>query len=202
MKKYERLFRKFGRRYQKDSYIFTEGDSGREMYYIISGRVRVEKETGQIKKVLAELESGDYFGEMAPIIDTPRTASAIAIEDSSIAVIDSDTFRNLLAESRGVSLLLLREFSFRLKRSNESIERLARSRLKLIAILYLINKWPPGADQNLVLELSKYTGKELIEIREILEELENEGLLVLKDGKIFQFNREKIFNILHREAAS
>jgi len=202
MKKYERLFRKFGRRYPKGSYIFREGDSGREMYYIISGRVRVEKETGQIKKVLAELESGDYFGEMAPIIDTPRTASAIAIEESSIAVIDGDTFCNLLVESRGVSLLLLREFSFRLKRSNESIERLARSRLKLIAVLYLINEWPLKPDRDPALELAKHAGKELIEIREILEELENEGLLVLKDGKIFQFNREKVFNILHRETAS
>lgn len=202
MKNYERLLRKFGRRYPKGSYIFREGDSGREMYYIISGRVRVEKETGQIKKVLAGLESGDYFGETAPIIDTPRTASAIAIEESSIAVIDGDTFRNLLVESRGVSLLLLREFSFRLKRSNESIERLARSRLKLIAILYLINKWPLKSDQDPGLELANHVGKELIEIREILEELENEGILVLKDGKISQFNREKVFNILHQEAAS
>jgi len=202
MKKYERLFQKFGRRYQKGSYIFREGDSGREMYYIISGRVRVEKETGQIKKVITELESGDYFGEMAPIIDTPRTASVITIEDSSIAVIDGDTFRNLLAESRGVSLHLLREFSFRLKRSNEFIERLAKSRLKLITLLYLINEWPLKSDQDPGLELANHVGKELIEIREILEELENEGILVFKDGKISQFSREKIFNILHREAAS
>ena len=139
---------------------------------------------------------------MAPIIDTPRTASVITIEDSSIAVIDGDTFRNLLAESRGVSLHLLREFSFRLKRSNEFIERLAKSRLKLITLLYLINEWPLKSDQDPGLELANHVGKELIEIREILEELENEGILVFKDGKISQFSREKIFNILHREAAS
>ncbi|MBN2514412.1 MAG: cyclic nucleotide-binding domain-containing protein, partial [Deltaproteobacteria bacterium] len=137
MKRYERLFRKFGRRYTKGAYIFREGDTGSDMFYIISGQVSVEKETGHTKKKLADLGPGDYFGEMAPIIDIPRTASVVAVEDSTIAVIDSETFCHLLVESSGVSLLLLREFSHRLKRTNEALEELTKSWLKLIVLVYL-----------------------------------------------------------------
>jgi len=92
MKIEERLFRKFGRMYPKDAYVFRQGDTGQEMYYILMGNMRVEKTAGQIKKVLAEMGPGEYFGEMAALIEAPRTASVQATEDSNVAVIDSDHF--------------------------------------------------------------------------------------------------------------
>jgi len=49
MKIEERLFRKFGRMYPKDAYVFRQGDTGQEMYYILMGNMRVEK-TGRPDK--------------------------------------------------------------------------------------------------------------------------------------------------------
>ena len=82
----ERLFKKFGRVYPQGKTIFNEGDKGNEMFYILSGRVRLEKEAGQVKKTLMEMGQGQYFGEMAALIDAPRTAKAMALEDSNLAV--------------------------------------------------------------------------------------------------------------------
>jgi CRP-like cAMP-binding protein len=127
MKTYERLFRRFGRVYRKGAYIFREGDEGRDMFFILAEHVRVEKQAGSLTKTLIELKEGEYFGEMAAIIGAPRSASALAVDDCSIAVIDSDTFSQLLRERREVAVLFLREFSHRLMRTNDALESLAKA---------------------------------------------------------------------------
>ena len=83
----DRLFRKFGRRYHPDEYIFREGDIGQNIFYILSGRVRMEKSAGQVRKVLAEMGPGEYFGEMAALLHAPRTASVHCIDTCHIAQI-------------------------------------------------------------------------------------------------------------------
>jgi len=196
MKRYERLFRKFGRRYTRGAYIFREGDTDSDMFYILSGRVRVEQEAGYTKNKLAELGPGDYFGEMAPLIDIPRTASVIALEDSNIAVIDRETFCHLLLESRGVSLLLLREFSHRLKRSNEALEELTKSWLKLIVLVYLFKEWPFEAPINPVEDLAYRIGEDITDIREILKDLDKDGIITFSDGTITHFNPEKTWSLI------
>src|SRR5881398_1365269 len=59
--------------------IFQEGEVGTEMYLIGAGKVRISKMVpGVGEEALAILESGSYFGEMALIDDTPRSADATA----------------------------------------------------------------------------------------------------------------------------
>ena len=59
--------------------VFQEGDVGTEMYIIASGKVRISKMVqGVGEEALAVLEPGSYFGEMALIDDTPRSADATA----------------------------------------------------------------------------------------------------------------------------
>lgn len=202
MKRYERLFRKFGRRYTKGAYIFREGDTDSDMFYILSGHVRVEQEAGYAKNKLAELGPGNYFGEMAPLIDIPRTASVVTLEDSNIAVIDRETFCHLLVESRGVSLLLLREFSHRLKRSNEAVEELTKSLLKLIVLVYLLKEWPFEAPINPVEDLALHVGEDSADIQEILKDLDKDGIITFRDGTVTQFHKEKIWPILGKIESS
>src|SRR5476649_2336565 len=55
--------------------IFSEGDVGTEMFLIMKGKVRISKMVpGVGEEALAILEPGSYFGEMALIDDTPRSA--------------------------------------------------------------------------------------------------------------------------------
>lgn len=55
--------------------IFREGDEGRHVYVIKSGMVEVLKGTGHADQVVACLQSGDHFGEIALIQNAPRTAT-------------------------------------------------------------------------------------------------------------------------------
>jgi CRP/FNR family cyclic AMP-dependent transcriptional regulator len=68
------------RQYKKGEKIFNSGDIGTSVVLIRSGSIEIK--AGD--KLLAELQAGDFFGEVALIIDEPRTADAIAIEDSEL----------------------------------------------------------------------------------------------------------------------
>ena len=196
----ERLFRKFGRLYGADEYIFREGDIGQDIFYVLSGRVRMEKSAGQAKKVLAEMGPGEYFGEMAALIHAPRTASARSLEESHIAVVNGDTLRNLLRESDDVSLFMLKEFSNRIRHTNEALEELTQSWVRLMATLYFLRVWPLPDDRNPDAELARITGKETAEIRAILAELGRRGVLTFSEDRVTGFSRDDALRLLDEEA--
>jgi CRP-like cAMP-binding protein len=187
----ERLFKKFGRMYPKGSYVFREGDLGREMFYLLLGRVSVEKRAGQVKKVLTEMGPGSYFGEMAALIEEPRTASVRVVQDSNVAVIDGDTFRDLIRESTDVSLLMLQEFSRRIKNTNESLEGLTRAWVKVMIILYFLKEWPLDPARDPAAELAGHTGRDPVEIQEILQSLGEKGILEIENGHVTGFARNE-----------
>ncbi|MFA4915180.1 MAG: YhjD/YihY/BrkB family envelope integrity protein [Syntrophales bacterium] len=193
---YERLFRRFGNVYPGGSYIFREGETGQEMYYILTGKVRMEKKAGQVMKVLAEMGPGEYFGEMAVLIDAPRTASARSVEDSQVAVIDGGTLRNILRESEEISLYMLKEFSNRIRKTNADLEDVTRLWIKLRVIIYFIKNWPLREGQNPIGELAVITGKEEEEIREVFNRLSNQGVLITEGDRITGFIKEQAWDLL------
>ncbi|HPX55959.1 MAG TPA: YhjD/YihY/BrkB family envelope integrity protein [Syntrophales bacterium] len=186
----ERLYRKFGRFCPRGTYLFREGDTGREMYYLLAGRVRVEKEAGQVKKILAELGQGEYIGEMAALIEAPRTASVVTVQDSRIAVIDDRTFRNLLRESDQIALFMLREFSRRIRHTNEALDDLTQSWTRLAVLLFFYTAWPLKGDRDPAVELAVCTGKDLDDIREVIAGLAETGILKMEGGVVTDFRKE------------
>lgn len=191
----ERLFKKFGRAYPEGSIIFNEGDSGHEMYYILSGRVCLEKDACQVKKMLAEMGQGQYFGEMAALIDAPRTASARALEDSNLAVIDGGTFRNLVRESREVAVFMLKEFSRRLKNSNTALEELTNLWIRLMIVIYFLENPGINIEEHLP-RLARLTKKDPAEIREVLNDPVLRDVFIIQEGGLMGVAGEKIWKLL------
>jgi CRP-like cAMP-binding protein/sugar phosphate isomerase/epimerase len=73
--------------------IFNEGDEGDGAYYIVDGKVKALTSSTDYKEiVLAELDNGEIFGEMALIDDKPRSASIVAVTPCSLAFIDKPRF--------------------------------------------------------------------------------------------------------------
>ena len=68
------------REYQKGEKVFNSGDIGTSVVLIAKGGIEIT--AGD--KLLAELRQGDFFGEVALVIDEPRTADAITSEDSEL----------------------------------------------------------------------------------------------------------------------
>ena len=199
LKTEERLFNKFGRTYPKDSLIFNEGDPGAEMFYILSGRVCLERVDCAVKKTLAEMGPGQYFGEMAALINVTRTATARAVEDCHLAVIDATTFGNLIRESREVALAMLREFSKRLKHSNAALEEFTNLWTRLALIMHFLDQTEAPIGEHIPI-LTGLTGKEPEEIKGLLAELSDQGILIIKGGVVLEVVREKMWSILYSGA--
>jgi CRP/FNR family cyclic AMP-dependent transcriptional regulator len=73
------------RTYQPDETVFTENEPGAGVYVVRSGRVDINlQQGGQSSTLLAELEAGDFFGEMALLGDSARSATAVAREQSEL----------------------------------------------------------------------------------------------------------------------
>lgn len=83
------------RRYMPGESVFEQGDAGRAFYIIESGKVSVQID-GQEQ---ARLSAGEYFGEIALFHDTPRVATVMALEDSSLLELNGEEFDRLTAAS-------------------------------------------------------------------------------------------------------
>lgn len=107
--------------------VFKEGDRGDEFFVIMSGKVRISKNVpGVGEEALAILEPGAYFGEMALIDDTPRSADAVAHIPATLAVIKRDQLDELMFTDKEIAYVLLwtfvRTLSERLRDTNDKIK--------------------------------------------------------------------------------
>lgn len=80
------------RTYEKDMMIFSESQSGADMFVIQNGQVRISKVINGNEVILAVLKPGDMFGEMALLENKPRSASAIAHEKCKLMVVNKNNF--------------------------------------------------------------------------------------------------------------
>ncbi len=100
----------------KGETVFYKGTIGSQMYIVLGGTVAVRDG----EKTLAELKTGDMFGEMALINSEPRSATVVAMEDSHLFVLSETTFQTLLTKRVAIQILLniVRTLSHRLRDSN------------------------------------------------------------------------------------
>ena len=113
---------RFVRSYETGEVIFAENSQGHEMFYILSGVVRIQKK----ELLLREMRAGEYFGEMALVIQVPRTAAAVAAApDTRLAVISESNLETILRENPKIVFSILQEMSKRLQHQNDQLDDLA-----------------------------------------------------------------------------
>jgi CRP-like cAMP-binding protein len=78
--------------------IFTQGEPGDEMYVVTDGAVRIFRAKRGREVELATLRSGEAFGELALLLDEPRSASARAVGDTMLRAIDRRVFGQMTVD--------------------------------------------------------------------------------------------------------
>jgi CRP-like cAMP-binding protein len=107
-----------------DGVIVREGEPGNQLFLIVSGSVRVCKRFGQPDQVeLAQLNTGDFFGEMCILETLPRAATVQSVSQTTLSALPSLAFYDLFrANPEQYSILILniaRDVSRRLRRLDE-----------------------------------------------------------------------------------
>jgi CRP-like cAMP-binding protein len=90
--------------------LMREGERGREFFVLLEGTADVSKK----KRKLAEMKSGDFFGEIALVSDAPRSATVTTSAPVRALVVTDRDFRTLLRHSPGIQLKVLQALADRL----------------------------------------------------------------------------------------
>ncbi len=110
-----------GKDYEDGDNIFEERSIGREMYIILSGKVKVIKEKGNVKTTLATLEEGDFFGEMSLFDNNPRSATVKALGNVKLLEINQKNFLKKISRDPSLAFRMLEKMSQRIRKSDEKI---------------------------------------------------------------------------------
>ena len=93
-----------------------EGRPGREFFVLVDGSALVTKKGQKV----AELKGGDWFGEIALLTDTPRTATVTATSAVDVLVITDRRFKNVVETMPSIALKVLSSVSERLTQDAHS----------------------------------------------------------------------------------
>jgi CRP-like cAMP-binding protein len=116
----------FERRYDSDESIFEEGQPGAALFLILNGKIAIEicRETSTTR--LAVLESGAFFGEMALLDDTPRSANARALEPTRTLALYRNDLNDLVHRDAKAACQIYRSLAGtigdRLRLTNELVQ--------------------------------------------------------------------------------
>jgi CRP/FNR family cyclic AMP-dependent transcriptional regulator len=99
--------------------IFEEGSTGRELYVVLDGKIDIVKDSGGTRTTIVTLGKGEFFGEMAVIDGSSRSATAIAAAPKTkVMRINHARFVYLVSQQPAFALMIMDALSKRLRASN------------------------------------------------------------------------------------
>ncbi|MHA7630760.1 Crp/Fnr family transcriptional regulator [Corallococcus sp. M7] len=198
------------RRYPRGEVIFHQGDVGTALYIVRRGQVAIRLSSSDGKEViLALLDRGDFFGELALLDGSPRSTDAVAREEADVLCLQREDFQRFLATRPQVSLALLTTLSRLVRRVTQLVHDAtfldARTRLVRVLLDLAQHQGRPGSDGVVIVIAQKLTQTELANLCGLTRESTNrwlrflmrEGLLSYEGGQITLVRPEQ----LRREVA-
>lgn len=175
--------------------LFNEGDAGDEMYLIKVGKIKIVKKVGDEVKVLAVLKEGDFFGEMAIIDGSPRSATAVSEGNTSLIIFDKRALKQKMGEEPLIEYIVT-ELTNRLRRADEQIKFLMIKSPEKRLIAFVITKSEESGikqpDGSIVInidysfeEMSSVIGITEHQLKVMLEQLVKANLLRVENGKMY-----------------
>lgn len=180
------------RMYSKDQMIFSESQSGADMFIIQKGEVAISKVVNGNEVTLAVLKRGDMFGEMALLENKPRSASAIAFSDCTLMVVNRNNFNQMVSSqpqmiSKLTTTLADRLWSMYRQLDNAQIKDPCQKMIDMLALQF--EKQRKFAGMNKVSEQTELTPKDLANMCGLTPDMASRGQ--------YQFQSENNFRIVN-----
>jgi CRP/FNR family cyclic AMP-dependent transcriptional regulator len=179
-----------GRDFAAGEVLFREGERGEEMYVIQSGLVQILKRVGDRDRPLATLGRGEFLGEMAILNGRPRSATALALEDTRCLVIGASTLEQMVTSNAEIALRLVKKLARRLDSADEMIQILLDPdpRARVMRALRR-HAEDPGAVKPSPDDLAREVGVDSAQVHDVLSRLrrlrvadqDDSGAIVIMD---------------------
>jgi CRP/FNR family transcriptional regulator, cyclic AMP receptor protein len=136
------------RDYRKGTYLFHQHDEAPTLFFLWKGRVEISSTsiTGH-RQLHTTLEPPQFFGELGILGDIPRTATAVAVEDTTVCVIRGDQFLDFLGEHPEATRALLRALARQVQAHEALVEDLLFLDLKGRVAKRLLGLVSPSLDE-------------------------------------------------------
>lgn len=110
------------RDYERGETLFHQGDPATEMFVVLDGRIAIATQAGDGREaVVAVLEKGGLFGELAIFDDAPRSADGRALTELQVAVLPYEAIRDALRERPELLWVMVRLLAERLRATDEAL---------------------------------------------------------------------------------
>jgi CRP-like cAMP-binding protein len=180
------------RSYKKDTMIFSESQSGSDMFIIQDGVVSISKVVDGNEVTLAMLKRGDMFGEMALLENKPRSASAIAHEDCRLMVVNRQNFDQMVGTqpqliSRLTTMLSERLWSMYRHLDNACLRDYQHKMIDMLALQLEKNRKYSGPYQSdiSVMDLATMCVIPQHHLYTVTSEFQSNGRIKIVNGKIY-----------------
>jgi CRP-like cAMP-binding protein len=201
------------RHFNQGQVIFHHGDPGGLLYIIIRGKVKITHSTleGQ-EALLAILGIDDFFGELALLDDSPRSATAEAIEATDTLTLHREEFIRFITNNPKFSLHVLQALARNIRRLNSQLSdvffldlpaRLART------LLILADQHGRMTANGIIIDLSltqtnlaEMTGATRVSINKALGRFRREQWVQAKGRKFTILNPEALQHLIQISGGS
>ncbi len=193
--------------YEPNATVFQEGDQGEALYIVSAGLVKLSKvDLGGHEKTLAILQSPEFFGEMALLGETTRSATATTLGEMHAYLLFNDDFRKLIADYPAISLNLNATLAERLRGMDDESQILSYKDAQGRVAYVLLRLYQGGVvereeERPLVRlthqELANLAGTSRETVTRALKALEAEGVIETRPKEVFITDPQGLDEILH-----
>lgn len=143
-------FERFAKEYEPGQVIIAEHEPGDCFYLIQSGRVQLVKCVNGTSKNLDILKSGEFFGEMAILENSPRSATCVAAEKVEVLEFNKQNFEVLIMGNPQMAIMLIKLFCKRIYDQNRRLKTLVIKdpQARIGDVFLMIDEMNPPANQN------------------------------------------------------
>jgi CRP/FNR family transcriptional regulator/CRP/FNR family cyclic AMP-dependent transcriptional regulator len=181
------------RHYRRNTYLCHQGDPAPDVFFLLQGRVEISSVAANGNRVLhATLDTPQFLGELGVLGDIARTASALALEDVTVGVVNSEDFLSFLTREPSAARNVLRALARQVHADQSLVDDLLFLDLKGRVAKRLLQMVTPSLEQlpeNGVVvpavthvDLASLCGGSRENVTRVLSEFQRRGL-VEKDGR-------------------
>ena len=182
--------------------IIDRNSDSRDMYFVVSGRVRVVNYSLSGREVAyAILEAGDYFGEIAAIDGQPRSAHVVTMDPVLLASLPPTGVRSLINSHPEIAIQIMEKLAAIIRNCDDrimdlatlgAIQRVYRELLKLVKAdpvqpdSWLIYPMPTQAQIAALASTTRET------VARVISQLASAGIVEKKSKTLYIRNKEKL----------
>ena len=191
-------FGRFAKTFKAGEMIFSEFEPGDTFYLIQSGRVQLVKLVGDFEKTLDILQPSEMFGEMAILENSPRSATAIALDTVTVLEFNSQNFEVLMLGNPQIALKLLKLFCKRIYDSKRRVMilTLEEPQAKVADVFLMLDESQTDIDKSserrefmiTIDDVAHWAGMAVAETKTILGHFLNQNRVEILSNKIIVKN--------------